>query len=57
MCYPCRDTMNVEIQQIIEQLKEIGVAEDETLVLTERDDGVEISKIKTTYVDQLDLEE
>ena len=56
MCYPCRDTMNMEIQQIIEQVIRFGVDEDETLVLTERDNGVEVSKVKTSCVDQLDLE-
>ena len=42
MCYPCRVRMNIEIQQIIDQVCRIGVDEDETLLLTETDEGVEI---------------
>ena len=49
MCYACRDEMNMEIERIIKQVKDVGVAEDETLILTETDEGVEISKIKTEY--------
>ena len=56
MCYSCRDAMNAEIQQIIEQVIRFGVDEDETIVLTELDDGVEVSKVKTSCVDQLDLQ-
>ena len=56
MCYSCRDQMSTEIQQIIEQVKQIGVDEDKTLVLTETDMGVEISKVQTKFADQLDLE-
>ena len=58
MCYncKCRAQMNIEIQQIIEQVKQIGIDEDETLVLTEIDMGVEISKIQTKFAYQLDLE-
>ena len=56
MCYPCRDRMNVEIQQIIDQVSRIGIDVDETLILTETDEGVEISKIKTIFADQVDLE-
>ena len=48
--------MNVEIEQIIQQVSRVGVADDETLVLTETDEGVEISKVKTKFADQLDLE-
>ena len=56
MCYSCRDTMNMEIQQIIDQVIRFGVDEDETIVLTELDNGVEVSKVKTSCVDQLELE-
>ena len=56
MCIKCHDQMNNEIQQIIEQVKEIGVDEDETLVLTETGTGVEISKVQTKFADRLDLE-
>ena len=56
MCYTCRDTMNFEIEQIISQVSRVGVADDETLVLTETDEGVEISKVKTKFADLLDLE-
>ena len=56
MCYSCRDAMNAEIQQIIEQVIRFGVDDDETVVLTELDDGVEVSKVKSMYADQLDLE-
>ena len=48
--------MNTEIQQTIDQLKQIGVDEYETLVLTETNDGVQISNVKTTFASQLDLE-
>ena len=56
MCYTCRDEMNVQIEQIVQQVCQVGVAEDETLVLTETDEGVEISKVKTKFADLLDLE-
>ena len=56
MCYSCRDTMNMEIQRIIEQVIRFGVDDDETVVLTELDDGVEVSKVKTSCVDELELE-
>ena len=56
MCYRCHDKMNTEIQHMIAQVKDIGVDEDETLVLTETDEGVEIFKIQTIFADQLDLE-
>ena len=56
MCYPCRDRMNIEIQQIIDQVKHIGVGDDKMLLLTETNEGVEISKINTMFADQLDLE-
>ena len=56
MCYSCRDAMNTEIQQIIDQVIRFGVDEDETIVLTELDNGVEVSKVKTSCVDQLELE-
>jgi hypothetical protein len=46
--------MNAEIQRIIDQVIRFGVDEDETIVLTELDDGVEVSKVKTSCVDQLD---
>ena len=46
MCYLCRDKMNTEIQQIIEQVKQISVNEDETLVLTQTDYGC--SNFKST---------
>ena len=56
MCYSCRDAMNMEIQRIIEQVIRFGVDDDETVVLTELDNGVEVSKVKTSCVDQLELE-
>ena len=56
MCYLCRDQMNSEIQQIIEQVKQISVDEHEMLIFTETDLGAEISKIKTIFADQLALE-
>ena len=56
MCYSCRDTMNMEIQRIIEQVIQFHVNDDKTVVLTELDDGVEVSKVKTSCVDQLELE-
>ena len=56
MCYQCRNTMNIQIQQIIDQVSRIGVDEDKTLLLTETDEGVEISKLKTMFAHQVDLE-
>ena len=45
--------MNIQIQEIMEQVKKNGVDEDKTLVLTETDEGVQISKVKKNS-DQLD---
>ena len=43
--------MNIEIQQIIDKVKRIGVDDDETMLLTETNEDVEISKIKTMFSD------
>ena len=51
MCYACRDDMNAEIKKIIKQVKQVGIDDDETIILTETDNGVEISKIKTKCAD------